>query len=415
MPDASGTSTTGSGWHASVLRARPKGLWLRMAIAMASRARFGHWIVRLPDGSRFRFQGSVDPAPSVAIDINRARAARRLLLAGTVGFAEAYIDGDWDSPDLPTLIEAAALNEDAWSHGADGLPLTSLINRIRHRLHSNTRAGSRRNIAHHYDLGNAFYAHWLDEGMTYSSALFRTPEQPLPDAQEEKYRNLAHMLDLRADHHILEIGCGWGGFAEIAAADFGCRVTGLTLSKEQAAFARERMRAAGLSDRVTIALEDYRDVQGRFDRIASIEMFEAVGEAYWPRYFQVLRDRLRPGGLAALQVITIDDGRFAAYRRNPDFIQRHIFPGGMLPSPSVLDREIARSGLRLTDKITFGASYALTLQHWRQRFERAWPDIRAAGFDERFRRMWDYYLAYCEAGFRAGAIDVCQLRLENPA
>ncbi|HYN39432.1 MAG TPA: cyclopropane-fatty-acyl-phospholipid synthase family protein, partial [Rhodospirillales bacterium] len=321
----------------------------------------------------------------------------------------------WDSPDLTTLMELAALNEASIGDLAVGSSLVLLIHRLRHRLRENTQRGSRRNISSHYDLGNDFYAHWLDDGMTYSSALFATPEQPLRHAQDAKYGRLADLLDLRADQHLLEIGCGWGGFAERVAAAPGCRVTGVTLSAQQAAFARERVRAAGLEQRVTIQLQDYREVPGRFDRIASIEMFEAVGEAYWPTFFAVLRDRLVSGGIAAMQVITIEEARFGAYRRGADFIQHYIFPGGMLPTVSALSREIGRAGLRLTDRMTFGNSYALTLARWQSRFQKGWPQIRALGFDERFKRTWEYYLAYCEAGFRAGSIDVCQLRIEKPA
>jgi cyclopropane-fatty-acyl-phospholipid synthase len=288
------------------------------------------------------------------------------------------------------------------------------LDRLRHRLRPNSRRGSRHNIAAHYDISNAFYGCWLDGAMTYSSALFRDGGETLEAAQLAKYHNLAHLLGLKPGQHVLEIGCGWGAFAIIAAKDYGCRVTAVTLSREQQAFAVQRVRAEGLESRVEVRLQDYRDVDGVFDRIASIEMFEAVGEAFWPAYWGVVRQRLKPGGVAALQVITIADDRFARYRRGADFIQCHVFPGGMLPSPSALRAEIAAAGLTLTDEERFGASYARTLEIWRQRFEAAWPEIRAHGFDERFRRLWLYYLAYCEAGFRTAAIDVAQYRITAP-
>ena len=389
--------------------------WQRLVVRLAARIRVGRLAVVFPGSSRILIDSGERPHLSAEIEIRRSRALRRLLLGGSVSFAEAYIAGDWDSPDLAALIELAAHNEAAIGDGVVGLPLTRFVNRCRHRFRENTLTGSRRNISAHYDLGNEFYAQWLDRSMTYSSALFRQSGEPLRAAQEAKYDRLATLLELQRDQNVLEIGCGWGGFAERVAAHPGCRVTGLTLSRRQADFARARIDAAGLGARVSIRLEDYREVRGQFDRIASIEMFEAVGEAYWPAFFSVLRDRLVAGGIAALQVITIDEARFAGYRTCTDFIQHYVFPGGMLPTVSALSREISRAGLRLTDRLTFGPSYALTLAHWQGRFQKAWPGIRAMGFDERFKRTWEYYLAYCEGGFRAGSIDVSQIRIEKPA
>lgn len=401
--------------HGEPAQIRDAKVWQRLLLRLASRIRVGQLMVSFSDGVRVPIQGAERPELRAEIEIKRSRAFRRLLIGGSVGFAEAYIDGDWDSPDLTSLMELAAHNEASIGDQAVGFSLVQAIHRIRHRLRENTLRGSRRNISRHYDLGNDFYAHWLDESMTYSSGLFGAAEQPLREAQDAKYDRIAELLDLRADQHLLEIGCGWGGFAERVAARPGCRVTGLTLSVQQATFARARMKAAGLGERVAIRLEDYREIGGRYDRIASIEMFEAVGEAYWATFFSVLRERLVAGGIAAMQVITIDEARFTAYRKCADFIQHYIFPGGMLPTTSALSREIGRAGLRLTDRATFGQSYALTLARWQVRFQRAWPQIKALGFDERFKRTWEYYLAYCEAGFRSGSIDVCQVRIEKPA
>jgi cyclopropane-fatty-acyl-phospholipid synthase len=389
--------------------------WQRLFLRMAARIRVGQLAIVFPGCSRIVINSGEQPDLRAEIEVRGARALLHLLTGGSVGFAEAYIRGDWDSPELARLVELAALNEAAVGDEAAASSLMRFIHRCRHRLRKNTLRGSRRNISAHYDLGNAFYAQWLDESMTYSSALFERAEQPLGEAQESKYSRMATLLDLRPDQHVLEIGCGWGGFAQWLATRSGCRVTGLTLSAQQADFARARIRAAGLEERVAIRMEDYREVQGRYDRIASIEMFEAVGEAHWPAFFSVLRERLVAGGIAAMQVITIDDARFAAYRKCVDFIQHYIFPGGMLPTASALSREIGRAGLRLTDRTTFGASYALTLARWQARFQKAWPQIRTMGFDERFKRTWEYYLAYCEAGFRAGSIDVCQIRIKKPA
>jgi cyclopropane-fatty-acyl-phospholipid synthase len=290
-----------------------------------------------------------------------------------------------------------------------GRPLARFWQIVRHVLNRNTKAGSRKNIHAHYDLGNRFYSAWLDGSMTYSAAIYEPGDNDLAAAQERKYRALADKIAARPGHHILEIGCGWGGFAEFAAREIGCKVTGLTISKEQFDFATERMARAGLSDKVTIKLLDYRDETGQYDAIASIEMFEAVGESYWPTYFQQLRDRLKPGGRAGLQVITIREDSFPFYKREIDFIRAYIFPGGMLPTPTHMRDLGAKFGLPMVGERIFGQDYARTLADWRDRFRAAWPDLTPLGFDERFRRMWEYYLAYCEAGFRSGNIDVRQM------
>jgi cyclopropane-fatty-acyl-phospholipid synthase len=283
-----------------------------------------------------------------------------------------------------------------------------------HWLRANTPAGSRRNIQQHYDLGNLFYALWLDPTMSYSSGVYNQAGMTLEDAQAAKQARILSLLDAAPGQSVLEIGCGWGGLAT-RLAQCGCSVTGLTLSPAQLDHARQRVASAGLAPFVDLRLQDYRESFGRYDRVVSIEMLEAVGEAFWPQYFDILRARLKPGGVAVLQVITIDDARFHHYRSTPDFIQRYIFPGGMLPSPTALRRSIAAANLTLDHVETFGASYAQTLVDWRHRFLGAWPQISAMGFPERFCRMWDYYLCYCEAGFRAGAIDVGLWKIMRPA
>jgi cyclopropane-fatty-acyl-phospholipid synthase len=339
----------------------------------------------------------------------------RLMRAANVGWAEGYLADEWDSPDVTALLEVIARNADRMRDLYEGNSWSKLANRVLHVFNRNTRAGARRNIMAHYDLGNAFYQRWLDPSMTYSSAKFETPSDDLSVAQRNKYLSLARRIELKPEHSLLEIGCGWGGFAEFAAKEIGCRITGITISREQFDFARQRLFKQGLADKAEIKLEDYRDTQGTFDRVASIEMFEAVGETYWPAYFAKIRERLAPLGQAGLQIITIDDRYFSAYRTSVDFIQKYVFPGGMLPSMQVLRDQVARAGLSWRDETTFGLDYAQTLSSWRDRFMGAWDDIRTLGFDERFKRLWNYYLSYCEAGFRAGSIDVTQIALTKPA
>jgi len=386
---------------------------LRVLLALARRIALGELFLTVPDGRTFYFRGS-QSGPSARIVIHRPRVARRVLLGGALGFAESYMDGDWDTPNLAALLEFFVVNEGALGPVSYGKRLLTSLRRMWHTRRRNTRPGSRRNIAYHYDLGNAFYAEWLDPTMTYSSAVFARADQELSAAQVNKYRHIADKLALSPDHHLLEIGCGWGGFARHVAREVGARVTAITVSREQCEFARRRTFEEGLSERVDVRFVDYRDVRGSFDRVASIEMFEAVGEKYWPVFFGKLRDNLAPGGRAALQVITIADQFFDAYRRGVDFIQRYIFPGGMLPSPSALRAAIEAAGLAFERQDFFGAHYARTLGAWQQRFQAAWPTLTAIGFDQRFKRMWEFYLAYCEAGFRARTIDVTQVALVRP-
>ena len=372
----------------------------------------GQLTVTFPSGRSETFDGA-KPGRNAQLNIHDMRVVNRLISAGDLGLAESFIAGEWSTPNLSAIMRFGLANEQALGKTLQKTTLHRFFDRVQHARHSNTRRGSRRNIAAHYDLGNDFYSHWLDPDMTYSSALFESLDEPLAPAQRRKYLRLAAQLDLKPDDRVLEIGCGWGGFAEIAARDFGCYVVALTLSREQAAYARDRLARAGLSDRVEVRLQDYRDVQGDFDKIASIEMFEAVGEQYWSAYFDTLRERLAPGGKAALQIITMDDDYFEDYRRNPEFIQRFIFPGGMLPGPSVFQQAAEAASLEITDHFTFGRSYGETLRRWDMAFQNAWPKIKPLGFDDRFYRMWRYYLCYCEVGFDTGRINVAHFTLNH--
>ncbi|KAA3510890.1 class I SAM-dependent methyltransferase [Agrobacterium rosae] len=386
-------------------------LWQRMICRRLNNMTQGRLTVIFPGGYEYVVKGS-EPGAHGVISLNRGRVVRRLLMGGSLGFAQAYIDGDWDTPDIAALLEVAIANEKNWSSVSEPSKIFSAFAYLRHRLRRNSKSGSRRNISFHYDLGNRFYSTWLDETMTYSSALFQTPGQSLADAQNAKYDRIVEQLKIGPDDHVLEIGCGWGGFAEYAVGKTGCRVTGLTLSREQADFARNRLAKAGMSDRTDIRLEDYRDCQGRYSKIVSIEMFEAVGEENWPTYFRRVRELLAPGGEAMVQVITIDETRFDDYRRNADFIQTYIFPGGMLPTITAFREAAAVEGFTVPDMLRFGKDYDHTLMLWDRAFVNNWQRIEPLGFDERFRRMWQYYLHYCAAGFRAGTIDVVQFQLK---
>ena len=406
-------------------RATPSGLATRLtdvALRQLGRhVRHGTLLVELPDGRRHTFRGAGEA--SAVWQLRSLRALWRVLAGGAMGLAESYLDHEWTTPDLTRLLLLLGANEDRAGNSIEGLALQRWINRAWHRLHANSRRQSRRNIAHHYDLGNEFYAAWLDPSMTYSAALFADaadavdpadPQASLERAQARKYAHLGALIGLAPGQDVLEIGCGWGGFAEHAAR-IGAQVHGISLSREQVQYASARLARAGLAARASIELRDYRDLERRYARIASIEMFEAVGERYWPQYAQTLARCLAPDGVAGLQVITIDPQRFDSYRRRPDFIQQHIFPGGMLPTEAALTGVFGAAGLAITRTVSFGPDYARTLAAWLERFEAAWPRLAQLGFDERFRRLWRYYLCYCEAGFRLGTIDVVQLRIEPTA
>jgi cyclopropane-fatty-acyl-phospholipid synthase len=378
---------------------------------MLQRLEHGRLTVHTPDG---RTLGFGDGAPHVTVRLLNWNVFGASLSRGDIGFAETWIAGDWEVDSLADLLSVLVLNREAVERAIYGRWWGRLAYRIRHLLQRNSKAGSRRNIHAHYDLGNAFYREWLDPTMTYSSALFGgDTAQPLEAAQRAKYRRILDQLGLAPGARVLEIGCGWGGFAEMAAAD-GLHVTGLTLSTEQHAWARERLLAAGHGARTDVALRDYRDESGQYDAIVSIEMFEAVGERYWPAYFDALRRCLKPGGRAVVQTITIDEPLFERYRRGTDFIQQYVFPGGMLPSVPVFERGARLAGLAVADRFAFGRDYALTLRLWREAFMRRLDAIATQGFDRRFARTWEFYLAYCEAGFAHDNTDVVQFTLAAP-
>lgn len=387
--------------------------WFSPAFSTLSKLQRGSVDVTLPDGRVFRAEGR-EPGVQAALQIHNDDLLARVMRDGDVGFAEAYMDGWWDTPDLQALMDVVCDTESV-SFGYPGQSLVRAYEKARFAVvNRNTRAQAKKNIAHHYDLGNEFYSAWLDPSMTYSSAIYDS-EDDLGTAQARKYNQILDGIGAKEGDRLLEIGCGWGGFAEHAAMTRGARVRALTISQAQHDYAARRIFEAGLAERVEVVLQDYRDEQGSYDGIASIEMFEAVGERYWPVYFKSLNDRLTPGARATLQVITIQDRFFDTYKKSVDFIQKYIFPGGMLPSPSVLRAEGERAGLRVEGSIEFGQSYSRTLREWHDAFQVRWPEISALGFDERFRRMWAYYLTSCAACFKSGMTDVTQISMSRPA
>jgi len=379
-----------------------------------SRLRKGRIIVQTPSGYCVGYTAK-EPGPEATIILHNWRPVRWLLWKGDLGFAESYMEGDWTTPDLAAFLHLAALNVEDLDADITGSVLVRAIRRFKHTRSSNTKRGSRRNIASHYDLGNDFYERWLDSGMTYSSALYSAPGQSLEAAQTAKQDLVLDRLALTGGEKVLEIGCGWGGLAERVLERGAGDITCLTLSTEQLAYSRERLAKAGLTARGDIRLQDYRDVTGKFDRIVSIEMLEAVGQEYWPAYFDALNARLTDDGIAVLQVITISEACYHSYQQGVDFIQRYIFPGGMLPSKEIMREQITRAGFEIRSLENFGKSYAHTLADWNRRFQDAWPAIHTFGFDTRFKHMWEYYLSYCEAGFESGILDVGLYCIGRPA
>ncbi len=382
----------------------------RLVLRMLQKLRHGALRITCPDGTVLAF-GQDDAVPAT-LRLDSWEPFAAALKSGDIGFAESYIAGQWHTDDLAGLLQLLARNRAALETAIYGSWWGGLLYRVRHLFNRNSKSGSRRNIHAHYDIGNRFYQLWLDPSMTYSSALFTDPVMSLQQAQQAKYQRICDELRVEPGARLLEIGCGWGGFAELATQQ-GAQVTGLTLSTEQLDYAQQRLAAAGLADRADLRLQDYRDVRGEFDGIASIEMFEAVGEEYWDSYFACVAQRLKRGGRACIQTITIDDALFERYRRGTDFIQQYIFPGGMLPSPSVFRQHARKHGLHVVNELAFGLDYARTLADWHADFLRQRAAVEAQGFDQRFIRTWQFYLAYCEAGFREHNIDLFQFTLEK--
>lgn len=388
-------------------------LLARTVMNMLLNLKYGSLTVKWPNKKVTCIEGKL-PGSNAYINLKSFDLPKRVVQSGDVGVAESYMEHQWDSPDVTAVLRLFCENDHLMIAQQRNFVSGLLLRFIRWR-NANTRRGSKRNISAHYDLGNEFYERWLDPSMTYSSAIFEDKDMNLKDAQQAKYANLARQIQIGANDHILEIGCGWGGFAEYVAKELGCNITGLTISREQFEYSQKRIFEAGLNEKVDIVFRDYREERNQYDRIASVEMFEAVGEKYWPTYFDTLKTCLKPGGSAGLQVITIQDRLFEKYRASTDFIQRYIFPGGMLPTPQIMNKLGYERGFSLTAERIFGHDYADTLVEWRKSFQNAWPEIVPLGFDDRFKRMWEFYLHYCEAGFRSENIDVRQMVFLKPA
>jgi cyclopropane-fatty-acyl-phospholipid synthase len=389
----------------------------RAVFRLMKHLRVGVLDVQLPDGSQAHFGHGAEGAPRASIRLLDWHVCQAALRSGDIGFAESFIGGHWTTPDLVALLQLFIANRDAIESVVYGTWWGSLAYRIKHLLNRNSRHGAAKNIHAHYDIGNPFYRLWLDETMNYSSALFEGDlARPTADAQQAKVRRALRECELQPGQRLLEIGCGWGALAETAAREFGVHVTGVTLSSEQLEFARERLARHGLAPMSDLRLQDYRDIEeGGFDAIASIEMFEAVGREYWSGFFQTLRAKLKPGGRACIQSIVIHDDLFERYVRGTDFIQQYIFPGGLLPSPQAFRAEAIKAGLEISNELAFGVDYAETLRRWRVQFLARDHQVRQLGFDTRFVRIWEFYLAYCEAAFATGNTNVMQFTLRRPA
>lgn len=374
----------------------------------------GKLTVSLPEGQKFVLSNG-KPGRVSDVTVHDYQVISRLRSEGWVSMGESYMDGLWSTPDLQSFMDHIYdMDEDLFDKVFLGNAALNLLEKFRFWLQRNHREQARKNISYHYDLGNDFYRLWLDDTMTYSSALFETGQESHEAAQIAKYASMVDQMGVQAGEHILEIGCGWGGFAEYAAKERGLKVTGLTISEEQFKYAQQRIESAGLSDMVEFKLQDYRDERGVYDGIASIEMFEAVGQKYWPAYFETVRDRLKPGKNATLQIITVTDNRWEVYQRGVDFIQKYIFPGGMLPSPKALRAQVVKAGLGVERSIEFGQSYNISLRRWHDTFNQKWDQIAEMGFDDRFRRMWNFYLTSCAATFESANCDVTQITIKRP-
>ncbi|MAI29082.1 MAG: hypothetical protein CMP38_02620 [Rickettsiales bacterium] len=385
---------------------------LNLFLNVLAQSKYGSIRVYKDNKPLFFFKGKLS-GPNADIKILKEKCISDFFLRGDLGWAESYVDGNWETSNLTNFLEWGARNFHEFSKYVRGKWFTILYLRLKHHLKKNSRSGSKKNISFHYDLGNSFYEKWLDESMTYSSAMFKNPEDNLLKGQINKYENLANITGVKENDKILEIGCGWGGFSSFLAKKYSANVTAITISKKQYEKAKQKIYEDKLIDKVDVKLLDYRNIDGKYDKIVSIEMFEAVGEKYWSKYFDVLKKNLKSDGSIGLQTITIEDEFFQKYKKFPDFIQTYIFPGGMLPSIEEMNKVITSRGLHIKNKKMFGNDYAKTIRIWSESFENSWDCIKSLGFSESFKRLWNYYLGYCEGGFKSGNINVGQFLIKK--
>ena len=378
-----------------------------------ARVNNGKLTVELPSGQKLTLVGKNTGALSVSIKVINYKLIPLLILKGGLGAGESYIKGYWTTPDLRKVLEFAAINRVPLSRQLKGFNIAKFFDKATHFLRQNSVNRAKKNIAAHYDLGNDFYGQWLDVSMTYSSAIFDDFSDSLQKAQTNKYEKLCQLVELTTEDTVLEIGCGWGGLINYLKSKYSCDLTAITISREQFNFVTEKNMNLQTGGKSVVSLCDYRNLEGEFDKILSIEMIEAVGAKYWPIFFSKLKNSLKNRGVIGLQAITIAEDYYEDYENNTDFIQRYIFPGGMLPTLEIIKLLGKSSGLRVVKGNDYAQHYAVTLEHWRNRFNKAWPKLKNQGFDSRFRRTWDYYLAYCQAGFSSGMLNVWQLRLEH--
>ncbi len=383
----------------------------KLVFNFLSKIDYGYLEIKTFDGELLKFGNQEEPL-SANIIIKKPNFNYNLIRGGSIGFAESYMRGEFETDNLSNLIELTARNIKI-IHRFSGLLDIPIINYIKNKIIKNTKNRSKKNIAKHYDLGNEFFSLWLDDTLTYSSAIFNENSKNLSDAQNNKYQKLIDLIKPNNGDKVLEIGCGWGGFAEYLGKKYDIKLDCITISKKQFEYAKERIHKCGLNEKVNIEIKDYRDLKGKYNSIASIEMIEAVGQNYLDGYFKTIKNNLSGGGKAAIQAITIDDNLFDRYKNKQDFIQKYIFPGGFLPNKNSINRYVSDNGLTINSYISYADHYAETLEIWRNQFIKKWELIKNQGFDLKFKRMWEFYLSYCEAGFKSKNIDLIQFSLQN--
>ena len=386
---------------------------MKILLNKISRIKYGEIEIITPEKKKYKFSGETKE-PKAYLEIKSYKSIKKILNNGSLGFAESYLEGYINTNNLKSLMIFFLKNEKYLNFIFKKNIFVRFINSIKKKLNENTILQNKKNISYHYDLGNDFFKHWLDKNLTYSSGIYKKKKNNLEEAQINKIEKICKLLKLKPNHNVLEIGCGWGSFAIYAAKKYKCKITCITLSEKQYQYVKKKVNSLNLNEKIKVELVDYRNLKGKFDRIVSIEMFEAVGEKYWDIYFKKVKELLKTNGLAAFQIITINNKRFYNYKKNNlDFIQKYIFPGGMLPSKEILQDIILRNGLLQTSINGFANDYSKTLREWYKRFKKSWTFIEPLGFDEKFKRMWEYYLNYCETGFEFGTLDLIQISIKN--